>query len=661
MPAVTGGIVLVTMPWDTLTTPSIRIGILKAVLDRENIPCQPMHLHLLAMRHFGDAFARRGETFTAADYQHIANSGRDGLGEWVFAISPFRIPPPIEADPFITLLGRTRSEAFIDVLARLRDSVPAFLEAATQEVLALKPRVIGFSTTFSQTIPSIILAKLVKAVDPSIRIVFGGANCEGSMGPALLRLFPEIDVVVRGEGERVFPPVARGLLTGTAFEGAPGICVRRKGDDDAIAVTPADPHSLIPMDDVPVPDYGDYFERLEQSELRESILGRVTLPFESSRGCWWGAKHHCTFCGLNGQTMTFRHKSPRRVEQELLSLAERYRILNFEAVDNIVPMTYFRDLFPRLQALGFDFRLFYETKANLTRDQLLLLRDVGVRSIQPGIESLSTPILQLMDKGVTALQNIRLLKWCTECEIYPDWNIIYGIPGEPLEDYARMPRIVDSLTHLAPPSGLVRLQLDRFSPYFNRPADYGIELTGPNPLYSLLFPGDSDCIMDLAYTFTFRYLDGRDPPSYAEPLRIAIDGWRKNAGRGSLTHERGPGFLRIVDRRVNRPNVAVVLGELEATIYLSCENGAKPEAIAQRLSAEGQDVGVAEVARYLDEMVERRFCYAENGRYLSLSTSSEGARRRTASTLSVDRMPVSETADDQLIQLRAPASHSRSS
>ena len=94
-------------------------------------------------------------------------------------------------------------------------------------------------------------------------------------------------------------------------------------------------------------------------------------------------------------------------------------------------MRYFGDLLPKLRETGYNFRLFFETKANLKREQLQAMREAGVLAIQPGIESFSTPILKLMEKGVTALQNIRLLKWCAEFGILHVWNVIYGFPGEP--------------------------------------------------------------------------------------------------------------------------------------------------------------------------------------------------------------------------------------
>ena len=75
--------------------------------------------------------------------------------------------------------------------------------------------------------------------------------------------------------------------------------------------------------------------------------------------------------------------------------------------------------------------LFYEVKANLKKAQVRLLRDAGVRVIQPGIESFSSNVLARMRKGVKGLQNIQLLKWCKEFGITPHWNLLWGFPQTP--------------------------------------------------------------------------------------------------------------------------------------------------------------------------------------------------------------------------------------
>src|SRR5208282_1767562 len=194
------------------------------------------------------------------------------------------------------------------------------------------------------------------------------------------------------------------------------------------------------MDRLPDPDYGDYFAALGRSSLGPRI--KPALLIESARGCWWGAKSHCTFCGLNGSTMAFRAKSAQRVYAELVRQKSRYGIGRFLAVDNIMSYHYFRDLLPMLNEHNPGVSLFYEIKSNLKRDQVELLRDAGVLAVQPGIESLSSHVLRLMRKGVTAIQNVQLLRLCREFGIEIAWNLLYGFPGETPEDYVETAQII---------------------------------------------------------------------------------------------------------------------------------------------------------------------------------------------------------------------------
>src|SRR5947209_12986231 len=117
-------------------------------------------------------------------------------------------------------------------------------------------------------------------------------------------------------------------------------------------------------------------------------------------------------------------------------------------VDNIFDMKYFKDLLPSLRKRKTKLALFYETKANLTKEQLLSMKAAGIVALQPGIESLSTYVLGLMRKGTTALQNIQMLKWCKEIGIVPHWNVLYGFPGERPSDYLEMAHLMGALHHL---------------------------------------------------------------------------------------------------------------------------------------------------------------------------------------------------------------------
>ncbi len=617
-------VMLIDMPWSMPHRPSIQLGILRSVLRRANIRTEVRSFNLAFMDHLVSANVDRPheDRFSFNDYIDVAeNYCKVGLGEWIFAVAPFRDSGDWEERYLEYLRSTVIKEEVVAKAVQMRRLVPSFLERCAEEILTAAPTVVGFTTTFSQNVPSLVLAKLLKFRDPSLQIVFGGSNCDGPMGDALHRAFPWVDVVVRGEGERVLPELVRDLFPGQTIRPQPGLCFRR--GEQRVVIEP-EGGAVVPMDEVPSPDYDEYFERLQQSPSRREILPHLTIPFESARGCWWGAKKHCTFCGLNGATMAFRRKNPDLVVEMLTTLARSYGRLEFDAVDNIIDMRYFGDLLPKLRDAGYDFRLFYETKANLKREHLQAMREAGVLSIQPGIESLSTPILRLMEKGVTALQNIRLLKWCAEFGIAPGWNLIYGFPREPAEEYDRMAEVMKSLTHLMPPGNLSLVHLERFSPYYDRPREYGLKITGPRPFYPLIYPADQATLSDLAYAFEYSYDDGRDPKTYIAAISESIETWRRDYDDGSnLSYRCGPGFLLIEDRRPGLGGYNYSLRETEAKIYLTCDGGATAMAAWKALQAdEAKDIVLEDVEDFLDEMTELRLMYEEDGVYLSLAVPS---------------------------------------
>ena len=608
------------MPFKDLHCPPIQLGILQRCLTRLGIAARSHSFELLFMEHLYSRTAKSDESdrLSIDDYEEITFEAFPvSLGDWIFKVPPYAESSP-EDDEYLDYARSETSEKTVGIAIRMKRFVPEFLSAAADELLAGQPRIVGFSTVFQQNIASLVLAKILKARDPSLTIVFGGGNCDGPMGAALHECFPWIDVVVRGEGERVFPEVVLDVLAGRSVHPHPGLCYRVDGH--SVAVPQVD-KPQVPMEEVPTPAYEEFFERLERSPLRAEVWPEVSILFESSRGCWWGQKSQCTFCGLNGTLMPFRKKPPARLVEELLGFAAQYKVLDFVAVDDIIDLGHIRDFLPQLRAAGCDLDIFYETKANLKKHELRTLYSAGVHSIQPGIESLSTPILRLMRKGVTGFQNIRLLKWCAEIGITPAWNLLYGFPGEPPEEYARMAELIPSLVHFTPPS-LLPVHMERFSPYFDRPAEFGIELTGPMPQYKFLYSVSSEALNNLAYEFDHCYLDGRKPDTYVAGLGDAVERWRKFSedGPGYLCYRRGPGFLSVQDRRAGLEAADYRFDGIEEKIYLACDAGATADQLSTQLAMEGdEELDSQEIEEYLDDLVQARLMYREGNRFLSLA------------------------------------------
>lgn len=614
-------VLLAAMPWKHAQSPSIQLGTLHAVLERHGVPVVSRHFFLEFIEFILEqeqASEAQTDSLIVSYSDICEGSFKSGVGDFIFSGPPLReITPEIEK-AFYDFLGDGNIRAQIPAAERMRKHVPAFMERCVREILDSGADVVGFTTTFNQTIPSLNLAARLKAAKPELIIMFGGANCDGPMGPALHRNYRFIDYVARGEGEYVLPRLIDCIAAGSGFDAVPGL-VHRSPDGTSI-VNEHGASAQVNMDDVPMPNYDSYFTLLKGARTRRLLDQNITMMVESARGCWWGEKNHCTFCGLNGLTMAFRSKKPEVFAEEIDALSRRYHRLQFFSVDNIIDYRYFATFLPLIKEkrdAGIDYDLFYETKANLKKAQVAMFQAAGVRTIQPGIESLSTPILKLMNKGTTGLQNIRLVKWAAEYGIDVTWNIICGFPGEPREEYDRMIALLPSLAHLSAPNA-TKLLLERFSPYFDDPAAYGIEVLGPARYYGHVYALDQQELMDIAYEFEHRCEPG-EPTAVAERMRDAIEKiWPNRLPAGRLTYERGPDFVTITDTRFSLHQTLTLRGR-SAAIYLACDAGASLAELRKLCGRALADVADEQIAALLQDLVNRRLMYEENGRYLSLA------------------------------------------
>ena len=354
-------VVLVSMPFMDPYRPSIQLGLLKAVTARCGFPVRTYHAYL-------DFAVQIG-----VDYYDLLCENRGTLiGDWLFSLEAFGDAAP---DPGAHMLdeladslsgfGTSPEEAREKLLRTRSHDVPLYLDALVDSFSWEDAAVVGFSSTFQQSAASFALARRLKRCHPKVITIFGGANFDGEMGPELVRTVDCIDIAVIGEGDTAFPDLLSTLAVGGSLDHVPGVARRQDGQVKVTTPMPAADQ----LDDLPAPDYDEYFQHAEDLGVLPRVGHReVWLPIETARGCWWGAKHHCTFCGLNGTTMRFRSKSPERVLNELAEQARRYHSFRFEAVDNILDMAYFVKLFPVLAENETGYEIFYEVKANLSRN-----------------------------------------------------------------------------------------------------------------------------------------------------------------------------------------------------------------------------------------------------------------------------------------------------
>ncbi|SEH03267.1 ribosomal peptide maturation radical SAM protein 1 [Nonomuraea solani] len=597
--------VIVSMPFMDARRPSIQAGLLAALARAQGFPVRTLHANL-------DFAARVGpETYDRlADHRDIM------LGDWLFSLDAFGARAP---DRDAALLKTVDDEEFRDLLTAIRErEVPAYLDALMKALPWEEAAVVGFSCTFQQNAASFALARRLKARHPRLLTVFGGANFDGEMGLELVRSVECVDAAVIGEGDVAFPRLLAAVAEGTGLDEIPGLARRVRGE---VVATPPAPLRR-DMDALPPPDYDEYFEHAEELGLLARTSRReVWIPFEAARGCWWGERHHCTFCGLNGTSMAFRAKSPERLLAELAGQARRYRSFRFEAVDNILDMRYLEDLLPRLIASEADYDIFYEVKANLSRAHLRRLARAGVRYLQPGLESLSTNVLRLMRKGTTAAQNVNLLRWAQHYDIHVAWNILWGFPGESERDYAGQAALVPHLTHLRPPESAARIWLERFSPLAG--GAFPLRFRRPDPSYAHVYPADVD-LDKVAYFFEYAFLDALPDDAYAG-LDRAVTAWAAAWSEGrppELTYWSAPGFLQIHDGRNPDTEGTYTFHDHLAAIYLACsERPITAAAVAGRLGLPVEAVRAA-----LEEFAGRGLVFLDGPRALALALPARHGR-----------------------------------
>ncbi len=314
-------------------------------------------------------------------------------------------------------------------LIRIRDVVaPAFIDFCVESVDWSRFGLVGFSVVFQQLLASLSLARALKAKYPNLPVIMGGASLEDDIADEVIRHCPQIDYMHCGDGEISFPEMVLRLDRGESLRGLRGLMYRENGEVQFAGRAP----NFAKMDETPVPDFSEYFYARNEGGYEDYDGSRdVLLPFEAARGCWWGEKNHCTFCGLNRSGMEFRAKSPERVIEQLETLSRRHGVFQFNAIDNIMAPEYTEKFFGKLAATNSDIQVHYEIRPNFSRTQLGRMHKGGLYSVQPGVESLSTNILKIMRKMSTGMRNVELIKWCTYFGINNLYNILVQFPAKP--------------------------------------------------------------------------------------------------------------------------------------------------------------------------------------------------------------------------------------
>ena len=607
-------IALINMPFANLSLPSIALTQLKAVVEsrfKEQVSINLLYLNHDFANYLGLEL-----------YELIVTSPESqnsGLGDWFFRQAAF---PSLPDNSSVYLsryfpLNTAQMNQLKALVLEKRRGLSSFLESLIKKYSLDQNDVVGFTSMFMQNVASFSLARKIKDKNKNITTIIGGANCESPMGQVIVRHVDAIDYVFSGPGLRSFPEFVEHQLAHEVWKcgSIKGVFTKKNYLFNSGPEAIGEELSI----DVPIElDYGPFVNTLSKNFPARQV--DPVLLFETSRGCWWGERAHCTFCGLNGTTMGYRAMKPELALKQFDSLfTYAPKVSRLEAVDNILPKEYLKDVMPFMQTPE-NVEIFYEVKADLTESDVQLLAKARVKHIQPGIESLATSTLKLMKKGTSAFRNLALLKFCSMYDIAPAWNLLIGFPGEGAPVYEKYVNDLPLLVHLFPPSGVFPVRFDRYSPYFVEADKYGLDLH-PLDYYPLIYPFPQDAIDNLAYYFNDRHIHSEYVQTMSKWIRKIrekvdrwIECWNNDHVRPKLVLRQNGNQSVVYDSRSNKV-AEYPLGEnsTRALRYLAV----KPRDIVD-LAREFRNVEGFDAKQEMAFFKERGLVFEEHERFFSL-------------------------------------------
>jgi len=289
------------------------------------------------------------------------------------------------------------------------DGSGPMLEHRVMYAFQWKPEVVGITGTTLVCNHVIDVARFIKRARPETKIIVGGPHA--TVMPETFLESPDIDCVVRGEGEITMPEILR----------------------DGIAKKLYDGKLIEDMDSLPFPAW-DLVDKKYLSRKRSQIM--------SSRGC----PFNCSFCQPT-QRMIFgskvRRRSASNVVSEMKVLKDKYGVKMFDFIDDTFTANagWCLEFAEKVKPLKVRFTC--STRVDAVSEEIMMnLKGAGLYRATFGIESGSQKILSFYNKGVTVEQNYEAIAMCKKLGIQTRALLMVGSPNETAEDIEATKRFI---------------------------------------------------------------------------------------------------------------------------------------------------------------------------------------------------------------------------
>jgi anaerobic magnesium-protoporphyrin IX monomethyl ester cyclase len=286
-------------------------------------------------------------------------------------------------------------------------------------------------TAMTPTIGAAVrIARHLKQAKPNLIIILGGAHAT-LLPEETLTTSPEIDIIVRGEGEQSIIELLQALETKQPLDNVPSISYRENGK----VISTKARLTNIDLDSLPFLAY----HLLPWQKYKPHPPHGRALPFAAivtSRGC----PYHCAYCSKPIFGNKFRGQSPERVVEEVTYLKEKFGVKEIAFYDDVFTLNRKRAYAIADGIIKKGVKVYWtcETRVNLVDKELLChIKQAGGYAIAYGIESASPEILNILSKDITLEQVEEAVRASKEAGLQTIGYFMLGSPGETAETIQR--------------------------------------------------------------------------------------------------------------------------------------------------------------------------------------------------------------------------------
>jgi len=308
------------------------------------------------------------------------------------------------------------------------------LNEVENELYKRQPDIVGLTSTTLTYKPALEIIKVAKKALPNCLTVIGGSHVTFWDEEALEEC-PQLDVVVRKEGENTFLELVQRLEAGKGFGDVLGITYRKDGK----VVKTEDRPYIEDLDSLPYPAF--HLFPLKQFNK----YGNIIFPVMTSRGCTFFCEF-CTAVRMFGRK--YRMRNPKKVVDEIEYLYRKYGEKQYTFYDDAftVDQARTKEICNEILKRGLKIKWDCETRIDMvTKDLLQKMKDAGCIAVWYGVEAGSQKLRDAMGKGISTQQTLNAFKWTQDAGLIAVASIILGFPGETKETAWESVKLLEKL------------------------------------------------------------------------------------------------------------------------------------------------------------------------------------------------------------------------